>query len=80
MECLRLLFEDGHNALDCKQDVHDAYNERIDADNRLRAWGVSKVNSWYKNERGHVTQNWPYNLVEYWKVTREPDPADYEFL
>ena len=42
LECLRLLIENGHNALDCKQDVHDAYNERIDADNRLRAWGVSK--------------------------------------
>jgi 4-hydroxyacetophenone monooxygenase len=80
LECLRLLLEDGYRALDCKQDVHDAYNERIDAANGERAWGVSSVNSWYKNERGHVTQNWPFNLVEYWKQTREPDPADYVFL
>ncbi len=78
--CLRLLLEDGHRAMDCKQQVHDAYNERIDEANLQRSWGVSDVNSWYKNEHGRVAQNWPFNLVEYWQQTREPDPADYEFL
>ena len=61
-------------------DVHDAYNERIDQENRLRTWGVSTVNSWYKNDRGRVTQNWPGNLIDYWKQTLAPAPADYEFL
>ncbi len=78
--CLRMLIEGDHRAIDCKRDIHDAYNERIDAANRLRAWGASTVNSWYKNEKGHVTQNWPFNLIEYWQQTREPDPADYVFL
>jgi 4-hydroxyacetophenone monooxygenase len=41
---------------------------------------VSKVNSWYKNEKGRVAQNWPFSLLEYWRQTREPDPADYELL
>jgi 4-hydroxyacetophenone monooxygenase len=80
MGCLHLLLEEGHRALDCKQEVHDAYNERIDDANLHRAWGVSDVNSWYKNEHGRVAQNWPFNLVEYWQQTREPDPADYVFL
>ena len=78
--CLKLLFEDGHRALDCKQDVHDEYNERIDEANLKRAWGVSDVNSWYKSESGRVAQNWPFNLIEYWQITREPNPADYVFL
>ena len=60
--------------------LHDAYNVRIDTGNRERAWGVSKVNSWYKNERGRVAQNWPFSLLEYWRQTRTPDPADYELL
>jgi 4-hydroxyacetophenone monooxygenase len=80
MGCVRLLLEQGHRAMDCKKDVHDAYNERIDAQNRLRAWGASSVNSWYKNDRGRVSQNWPGNLIEYWQQTRQPDPADYAFL
>ncbi|MCI0857017.1 MAG: NAD(P)/FAD-dependent oxidoreductase, partial [Chloroflexi bacterium] len=77
--CLRMLIKDGHRAMDCKQDVHDAYNERIDTANLQRAWGASDVNSWYKNDRGRVAQNWPFNLLDYWQQTREPDPADYVF-
>jgi 4-hydroxyacetophenone monooxygenase len=80
MGCLRLLVEGEHRALDCKQDVHDAYNRRIDEANCKRAWGVGNVNTWYKNERGHISQNWPFNAIEYWRQTREPDPADFVFL
>ena len=78
--CIRLLLDENHRALDVRPDVHDAYNERIDAANLQRTWGASKVNSWYKNEKGRVTQNWPFNLVEYWQQTRKPDPTDYVFL
>ena len=75
--CIKLLLDEGKRALDCRQDVHDAYNERIDRANLQRAWGVSDVSSWYKNDKGRVAQNWPFNLIEYWRQTREPDPGDY---
>jgi 4-hydroxyacetophenone monooxygenase len=78
--CLRMLLESGHRALDCKPAVHAAYNERIDEANRERAWGASDVNSWYKNQSGRVSQNWPFSVIDYWQETRAPDPADYEFL
>ncbi len=78
--CLRLLLEEGHAAMDCKRSVHDAYNDRIDAGNQQMAWGVSTVNSWYKNEKGRVSQNWPFNLIEYWRQTKSPDAADYVFV
>jgi 4-hydroxyacetophenone monooxygenase len=77
LECVRMLLERGRQSLDVKRGVHDAYNEKIDADNRMMAWGASTVNAWYKNEKGRVTQNWPYSLLEYWQWTREPDPDDY---
>ena len=77
--CLSLLMEQGHDTMDCKQEVHDAYNRRIDAGNRAMAWGVSTVNTWYKNESGRITQNWPFSLVEFWEQTRTPDPADYTY-
>jgi 4-hydroxyacetophenone monooxygenase len=78
--CLQMLLASGSAAIDCKQDVHDAYNERIDAANRERVWGVATVNSWYRNARGRVAQNWPFNLIEYWQQTRRPNRADYDFL
>ena len=57
--------------------MHDAYNAQIDAGNAEMAWGISKANSWYKNARGRVTQNWPFTLVEYWERTRAVQAADY---
>jgi 4-hydroxyacetophenone monooxygenase len=41
------------------------------------AWGRSDVNTWYKNARGRITQNWPFTLLEYWQRTRQPDPEDF---
>jgi 4-hydroxyacetophenone monooxygenase len=66
--------------MDVKKSVHDAYNAKIDEENEMMAWGVPGVSSWYKNSKGRVTQNWPGTLLEYWSLTREPDPADYEFV
>lgn len=78
--CLKLLLEGRHAALDVRKDVHDEFNEAVDAENRSMAWGRSEVNSWYKNEHGHVAQNWPFTLLEYWQRTLRPDPDDYEVI
>ena len=78
--CLGLLLRDGHQALDCRPEVHDAYNRAVDSENARMAWGASTVNSWYKSATGRVSQNWPFTLLEFWCRTREPDPADYELL
>lgn len=78
--CLRALLDEGARALEPKEDVHDAFNERIDAENLQMAWGVSTVNSWYKNATGRTAQNWPFSLLEYWQRTRRPDLDDYHLL
>jgi 4-hydroxyacetophenone monooxygenase len=80
MTCLRHLFETGHRALDCRREVHDAYNEAVDAENGRMAWGVSSVNSWYKNDLGRVSQNWPFTLLEFWRRTTDVEPSDYDWL
>ena len=78
--CLKLLIGGGHKAMVCKEEVHDAYNEVIDAGNARMAWGISKAPTWYRNEKGRVTQNWPFSLLRFWKQTREPNPEDYVLL
>jgi 4-hydroxyacetophenone monooxygenase len=77
--CIRRLLETGRRSLECRPEVHDAYNERIDAANRNMAWGASTVNAWYKNAKGRVSQNWPFSLLEYWQQTRAVDDEDYTF-
>ncbi len=80
MGCIQLLLSRDGAAMDVRPEVHDAYNERIDRGNELMAWGTPGVTSWYKNAQGHVTQNWPFTLLEFWTQTQAPDPEDYEFL
>jgi 4-hydroxyacetophenone monooxygenase len=77
--CLELLLRGRHASLEVRKDVHDEFNERIDAENRAMAWGWSDVHSWYKNEHGRVAQNWPFTLLEYWQRTLRPNPDDYDF-
>ena len=77
---LKLLLSTHHRALDVRAEVHDEFNRELDAENAMMAWGASDVNSWYKNANGHVAQNWPFTLLEYWRRTLEPDPDDYDLL
>jgi 4-hydroxyacetophenone monooxygenase len=80
LECVRTLLESGARAMDLRPEVLGAYTDRIDAANAMMAWGVAGVTSWYKNERGRVTQNWPLSTLEYWDATRGPAPGHYELL
>ncbi|MES2894572.1 MAG: NAD(P)/FAD-dependent oxidoreductase [Pseudomonadota bacterium] len=75
--CLKLLAQTGAAAMEPKREVHDAFNIKVDRGNSLMAWGAPQVTSWYKNEAGRVTQNWPFALVDYWRATLAPDPQDF---
>jgi 4-hydroxyacetophenone monooxygenase len=76
--CLDLLLSGEHATIECRQQVHDTFNAEIDAANAQMAWGAPSVSSWYKNEKGRVSQNWPYSLLEYWQRTRAPAAEDFE--
>ena len=77
-ESVRMLAEHNASAMDCRENVHDAYNEWVDDANELRAWGVGNVNTWYRNKSGRIAQNWPFNLLTFWDKTLQPNPVDYE--
>ncbi|MCA9510653.1 MAG: NAD(P)/FAD-dependent oxidoreductase [Myxococcota bacterium] len=80
VDCLRELLARGARALDCRPEVHDAYNDWVDAENAKMAWGAASVSTWYRNARGRISQNWPSTLLAYWQRTRAVDPDDYEWL
>ena len=62
LACLRMLIERGAGAMECKQDVHDAYNARVDAAHARMVWAHPHVGNWYKNSAGRVTTNSPFRL------------------
>jgi 4-hydroxyacetophenone monooxygenase len=75
--CLKLLAETGARAMEVKAAVHDDFNRRVDDANQGWAWGSPHVSSWYKNEFGRVSQNWPFGLIDYWRATLAPNPDDF---
>jgi len=79
MLALRELLETGSAAMDCRPEVHDAYNRRVDDLHARLVWSHRLVGSWYKNKRGRVFATTPWRLVDYWNMTRTLDPADYHF-
>ena len=36
-------------------------------------WRHPRVHSYYNNHDGRVTTNVPWRLIDYWRMTREPD-------
>jgi 4-hydroxyacetophenone monooxygenase len=77
---VREILEHGARAIVVKPEVHDRFNDEVDAENRRMAWGWSSVNSWYKNEHGRVAQNWPFTLLEYWRRTLRPEPSEFDLI
>jgi 4-hydroxyacetophenone monooxygenase len=75
--CLKLMAERGEDMMEVRRAVHDEFNARVDAENKKMAWGTPNVTSWYKNEKGRVSQNWPFSLIEYWRATLAPNPDDF---
>jgi 4-hydroxyacetophenone monooxygenase len=74
------LLSGGYAAMDVRKGPFDAFNERVDAGNLTKAWGVAKTTSWYKNRFGRASQTWPFSLLEYWRLTEKADLADYEMI
>lgn len=76
LESFRMLLTEGLHTIDVRPEVHDAWNEQVDRANELMAWGVPGVTSWYKNPNGRVSQVWPFQLLDYWELTRAPRRED----
>lgn len=77
--CLQLLLDGGHKTITCRPAAHDAYNEKVDAAHARMIWSHPSVAGWFTNEAGRVITNSPFRLVDYWALTRTPDPADFTF-
>ncbi len=78
VDAIGSLLGSGHRVMSCRRDVHRRYGHEMEEGNALMAWGVADVPTWYRNAKGRVTQNWPFDLHSYWARTRQPDLADYE--
>jgi 4-hydroxyacetophenone monooxygenase len=77
MDVLKQMLNQGIGAVECRQDVHDAYNERIDQAHANMVWTHPGVETYYRNARGRVVVNAPYRNATFYGMTRAADLGDF---
>lgn len=78
MGCIAALLAGDHAAIECRQDVHDEYNDRLQAELDTMVWSHPSIrHSWYRNDEGRIYILSPWRLVDYWSWTREPDLGEF---
>ena len=74
---LREMFERSLSDVEVLAPVHDAYNERVDAEHAELVWTHPGMRNWYRNAQGRVFAVMPWRLVDYWQMTHEPDLSEF---
>jgi 4-hydroxyacetophenone monooxygenase len=64
-------------SVECRQEVHDRYNQDIDHLLGQLSWSHPSVSTWYKNAKGRIVTNQPWSLLDYWRLTYEAKLSDY---
>jgi 4-hydroxyacetophenone monooxygenase len=77
VRAIAAMLERGISTLECRRDVHDAYNQSVDAEHEHLVWRHPRVHSYYNNDAGRVTTNMPWKLLDYWRMTRAPALDDF---
>jgi 4-hydroxyacetophenone monooxygenase len=77
MDLLSQMADQGLGTVECRQDVHDRYNEAIERAHEKMVWTHPGMETYYRNSRGRVTVNYPYRNVDLFHATRHANLADY---
>lgn len=77
MDLIKQMLANGLYSVECRQDVHDEYNERVDAAHDRMVWTHPGMDVYYRNSRGRVVVNNPFKIVDFWHFVQEADIADY---
>ena len=76
LDGIEALGRDGGGALEVRPEVQRRFNDELQRRLAGSVW-QGGCTSWYVNETGRVTNNWPGMTLEYRRRTRRFDPADY---
>jgi 4-hydroxyacetophenone monooxygenase len=78
MGCIGAAIEARRGTIECRQDIHDEYNERLQAELDTMVWSHPSIrHSWYRNPEGRIYILSPWRLVDYWQWTRQPTLEEF---
>lgn len=70
MDLIKKMAEQKIGALECRSDVHDDYNQRVDDAHEQMVWTHEGMTTYYRNARGRIVVNSPFRNVDYFEMTR----------
>jgi 4-hydroxyacetophenone monooxygenase len=65
------------SSVECRRDIHDDYNRRVDEAHESMIWTHPGTAAWYRNAAGRVVTNFPWRVLDFWNLTREADLEDF---
>ncbi|MFN8160472.1 MAG: hypothetical protein U0R52_05440 [Solirubrobacterales bacterium] len=77
LDAIRRIRDRGLRYIDVRPETMAAWDREIAARSAHTVWVTGGCNSWYLNQSGVNTNNWPGPWLEYRRRTRRLDPADY---
>jgi 4-hydroxyacetophenone monooxygenase len=77
IDLLLQMIANGIETVECRKDVYERYNERVDRAHEQMVWTHPGMDTYYRNSRGRVVVNTPFRIVDFWHMTREADLRDY---
>ena len=77
-DVLEQLIDNGHRAMEPRQDRCDDWHARSQAELKTLVWAQPSIeHSFYKNADGEIHGLSPWRLVDYWRWTKHADLDDY---
>jgi 4-hydroxyacetophenone monooxygenase len=80
MQLIARMLRDDIAAVECRQDVFDAYNAKLDDALARTVWTHTGTTTYYRNRQGRIVANSPWKYLDYWTLTRTPDPDDFDLV
>jgi 4-hydroxyacetophenone monooxygenase len=76
-DLLKKMVDQGIGEVECRPEVNDEYNRRLDEAHERMIWTHTGMDTWYRNAHGRVVTNMPWRVVDYWSMTRSADLDDF---
>jgi 4-hydroxyacetophenone monooxygenase len=67
-------------AVEVREDVHDAYNDKVDKAHSRMIWTAPGVDGYYRSSRGRIVVNNPFRIIDVWKMTERANLDDYHIV
>src|SRR5690606_23651561 len=67
----------GRFAIEVRQDVHEAFNRRVQKAHAKMIWTHKGMSNWYRNAHGKVIAPTPFRNDDYWHMLRDTRLDDF---